>query len=587
MARPTISISPDGGRFTEDTAFTITASQPCSIYWSMWPTGEWQHQDNVTEITGAVTQSGFVRFFAIDWNEPSSPNTRYSRRYSRRFLLNGSGRPLLVMDKIGAAGVVENDLLTDKPYWSPVTGHYSPRLIPALNTYGGWADEAFAAHNYTRTPAATFAPAAARWTGDTFGPDQFCIGANNPPQSGQGADQHITVRHNEDGSCYRAGIDFDTSDYPSLASIHLVRVGADGSTATIYGGYLPANGYHGWDWIQHGVQVWGHDPVRFRLFCYVPDDRDPAAWATANLFEESGDFAGTDWDGDGVVDALAPFYATEGAGDNVYHRLPLYWSAPYSRFVVEVSDSSPSQIRSGQPGMLITGASFGIANWIAGEFGVLAITDAPVSSGTAAVAGTRFPGSSVVVTALGRSDWTVSTLTATTWSCDITGLPPGTTTITASSGGESASVTVSVLASAALSATGREVSPHEVAPSLSTGRAFWAPSSSIQLHSGLPGFLRTTVNPTEIPLPPGTVAVGVGTPGFAACVALQAPVTGMPIGIGQPVQDWPEWTMEGLGAALTFKLWDGSQWVSVPRLKVFDGQWWPIPIRFWTGSMWN
>jgi hypothetical protein len=357
MAAPTLTISPDGGRFTVDTLVTITASRSCTIYWSVWPDGSWQHTANATQVQVTLTQSGTVRAFAvatdtgeITQTDPANGLPAKNFKQVAPFIINKPGAPVSVFETFRSYALLSD--LTDQPDWGPVPGvPYSPMLNVLINGEGSpykYAERAADRGTQAGRPAGD---AAAIWAGDTFGPDQEIIGSNDPPYEA-GITEHIVARMSltETGfTGYLAGVGYFLDVPPEL---YVWRRNADGTDTVLAAVEAPE--HHGDYWF-HFLRVWGGNPVHIQAGIYVPD-----VWVPT---QEPGSPASfRDWDGDGEADE--PRFGRE---ISAWHPVPE--ALPGNTFIYwEGVDASAGRLATGQPGMWFAeGASFQFAHFIARE----------------------------------------------------------------------------------------------------------------------------------------------------------------------------------------------------------------------------
>jgi hypothetical protein len=427
--RPSISISPDGGDFTADVPFTITASQTSTIYWSIFPNGEWQHQDNVTQVSGTLTKSGYVQFFAVDPTQQTTPvNRRYSRFHRRTFHVAKAGEPAAMVASLGFPLEVGNSL-TDDPKWGACAGSAVPVMEGAENNFGDRWDVAIAAQG-APPPAAE---SAARWIGDAPHPDQWVVGANNPPLGG--GSEFVCVRMNADGSGYGLAVGYDDSmggGADMLVLWALNRFNADGTITQI--AVPPTSSYYQQgDWYFHALEVWGEDPVHIRVLGMCPGNRDPDLL----LGVDAGNEAYIDHDGDGYVDNVTPFPGGNG-GLDVYQLFPKMWDPAYRRVVWEGTDNTPGQVRSGSQGVwLSNGFGYQLANLFGGQMFTARVLSQ--SGSTATIGGARRSGGAAVpedITISGPAGISLgyTIITGNGWAIDVANLPAGPQTLVVSDG---------------------------------------------------------------------------------------------------------------------------------------------------------
>jgi hypothetical protein len=472
--RPSISISPDGGEFTDDVPFTITASQTCTIYWSVFPSGEWQHQDNVTQVSGTLTKTGYVQFFAVDPTQQASPNRRYSRPARRLFRLR-NGEPVALVSSLGFPLNI-GDALTADPNWGAQAGRSVPLVEPPNNTIGDRWDVQMVAGETGVTPVNP----SAYWVGDAPHPDQWVIGANNPALA-IGPGEYVCVRMNADGSGYGVAVFYtDDSGPDAFVNWTLTRFNADGTTTPIHG-EATSTYYQQGDWYFHAMEVWGEDPVHLRILGMVPGNRDPALLTGV----DAGNEAYIDHDGDGYVDVAAPWPGGSGYDWDVYCRFPRMWDPAYRRVVWEGTDNSPGQVRSGSYGVRFSGAQYNLANLFGGQMFTARVLSQ--SGTTARIGGARRSGGATVaesITVSGPPGISLGfpIISANTWAIDVAGLPPGPQTLVASDGTESLNVAVEAQA---------EVVPVNASPA-SFGFTALSPTISLSLADRfkLPGPLK-------------------------------------------------------------------------------------------------
>lgn len=358
MAAPTLTISPDGGRFTADTIVTIATSRPCTIYFSVWPDGSWAHTiDPATEVQVTITQSGTVRAFAVATDtgevtqtDPALGVPTKNFKAVAPFLINKPGSLVGVFETFRAYPLLSD--LTDSADWGSVPGApYSPMLNVLINGEGvprRYDERAADRGTQAGRPAGQ---AAAIWAGDTFGPDQEVIGSNDPPYDA-GITEHLVARMSPTATSftgYLAGVGYFEGVPPEL---YIWRRNADGTDTVLAAVEAPE---HRGDYWFHFLRVWGSDPVHIEAGVYVPD-----VWIPETEAGSQGSFR--DWDGDGQADEprfgreISAWHpAPEALPGNTY----IYWQG---------IDSSAQRLASGQPGMWFAeGASFQFAHFIARE----------------------------------------------------------------------------------------------------------------------------------------------------------------------------------------------------------------------------
>jgi hypothetical protein len=390
MALPTITCSPDGGRFTADTAVTLTASRPCTIWWSKWPTGTWERTaPGQTSKQVTLTESGPFRFTAQadDTGEFAgylSGGTPVEVKYTREFIINQPGKPVAVCDWFPRSRYPMGSRITEvnPGDWQTIPGYYSPRQVGTSNSYGGEGNTSDTLEGGAGWDAANYpgeSPSVGRWTGDAFGPDQEVIGKNNPPQGG--ASEFWLARLQPNAlTCYGAGIGYIDNETTSGVDPYLELSRWDNGTETpLVTRY--ALEHRGDNWF-HFIRVTGQNPVRVQVGVYLNDDMRPGSLAWGRETQ-------SDWDGDGWRDG-----SRFGLSSCF---VPVPDARPETTFIyIDYLDSSPQRILSGQPGVLIEGA-FTLSNFIAREVVPLSTSSTGTGPTTARLSGTRKRGAPVTV----------------------------------------------------------------------------------------------------------------------------------------------------------------------------------------------
>jgi hypothetical protein len=433
MAPPTITVSPAGGVFTANTAITITASRPGTIFYCMWPQAWAKTAPGQTSVQITATESGSLRCFVF-----ADDTIERSATYVYSFTVNPSGGMVSVYRRLG-----HQDYASPTRLWPAETGSewaVQPGTEPmyigqARNFIGGNYGDPF--FNPTTSAGAgtaarkvgstgspygsgTATPGAAVWTGATMGADQQAHFSINVPFDG--TDQWVGARCSPSARTGYVLYPWMSSSGDPLRHYHLVRQvnGVDTGLvdASVSGAFHPDD-FSSFD----GLIVTGTNPVRIRVVCWCSDfvaatpegnldwSQHYYAWLYGSLYDFGAGYGSwLDANGDGIEDYGEAMYVANpppylipgrafGPGSGVCgnHRAPGFKPGHF-KVLAEYLDSSPQRILGGQPAFGSAAGSFDVSHFYASEIYELTATAGTPSGGSVVLSGTRVPGSVVTVT---------------------------------------------------------------------------------------------------------------------------------------------------------------------------------------------